>query len=360
MKRRTPVVGLIVGLMGALIVSEARAGTPSEIKSKADQPPRKVVVGTVIYNVFQRPRELDAQLKELSTLVDEMASQASSKYPDRGLDLAILTEESIALPRTPANPQGAVPLDGPVRQTFSALARKHHSYIIIPLDLAETASGQPFSTNAAVLFDRKGEVVGTYRKVHPVAGLGTDALEGGITPGKEVPVFDCDFGKLGIQICWDMVFDDGWDILGKKGAEIVAWVSNSPSTAQPASRAGRHRYYIVSSTPRDNATIFEPTGFIGPQILSPSKILVHEIDLSYAVLGWSPPLHDGKALTEKFGDRVGYHYGHSEDLGMFWSNDPKMTIGSMIRTLGLEEIDPQIERNRRLQDAARHGPVDQP
>jgi len=38
---------------------------------------------------------------------------------------------------------------------------------------------------------------------------------------------------------------------------------------------------------------------------------------------------------------------------MFWSNDPRTTIGSMIRTLGLEEIDAQIARNRRLQDAAR-------
>src|SRR4029079_9655107 len=157
------------------------------------------------------------------------------------------------------------------------------------------------------------------------------------TPGTEFPVFDCDFGKLGIQICWDIVFDDGWDILAQKGAEIIAWPTASPSTVQPSSRAGRHRYYIVSSTWRDNATVFEPTGFTGAQVEGSDKILVHQLDLSYAVLRWSRPLRDGKGLSDKFGDRVGYHYGHSEDIGLFWSNDPKTTIGEMIRTLGLEE-----------------------
>jgi hypothetical protein len=80
---------------------------------------------------------------------------------------------------------------------------------------------------------------------------------------------------------------------------------------------------------------------------------VHELDLSYALLGWSANLHDGKALEDRYGNRVGFHYQPREDLGMFWSNDPKMPIGKMIDDLGLEEIDAQIARNQRLQDAAR-------
>jgi hypothetical protein len=44
-------------------------------------------------------------------------------------------------------------------------------------------------------------------------------------------------------------------------------------------------------------------------------------------------------------------------VGLFWSNDPETTIGTMIRSLGLEELDAQVERNRRLQDTARGGPA---
>ncbi|HEV3121463.1 MAG TPA: hypothetical protein VGY53_06150, partial [Isosphaeraceae bacterium] len=133
--------------------------------------------------------------------------------------------------------------------------------------------------------------------------------------------------------------------------------SASPASAQPASRAGAHRTYIVSSTWRDNATIFEPTGLVAAQVREAGKVLVQQIDLSYAVLGWSAQLREGKALRDQYGDKVAYHYESGQDLGLFWSNDPHASIGSMLQSLGLEEIDAQIERNRRLQDAARAGPV---
>jgi predicted amidohydrolase len=348
--------GLMVGLVGLTVVTESQASPPSaERSSKADRPPRKVVVGAVSLPMYGPYPGLAERLKMLGGQIDEMASQAAAKY-SKGLDLAILTEDSVTSTQGPAL-QRALPIDGPWRETFSALARKHKTYIIAPLELIEEGPNGTFASNAAVLFDRKGEVAGIYRKLHPVANLGRDTLEGGVTPGKEVPVFDCDFGRLGIQICYDISFDDGWAILAKKGAEIVAWPSQSPATALPAARAGANRFYIVSSTWRDNATVYEPDGLIGAQVLGSNKVLVHQLDLSYAVLPWSGPLRDGLGLKEKFGDKVGYHYEHSEDVGLFWSNDPQMSIGAMFRTLGLEEEDTDLARNRKLHDAARGGPV---
>ena len=43
-------------------------------------------------------------------------------------------------------------------------------------------------------------------------------------------------------------------------------------------------------------------------------------------------------------------------MGIFWSNDPAMTIGQMIRSLGFSETDAEVERIRLLQDKARGGP----
>jgi predicted amidohydrolase len=343
--------------LSALVIGagSVRGGEPSATLrsvSKADRPPRKIVIGTVIFGPYGKYDGLEERMKALSGFVDAMATDAIKKYPSRGLDLAILPETTVTSPHGPAS-QRAIPLHGPVLETFGALARRHRTYVVVPLDLVEESVSGPFYSNAAVLLDRRGKVAGIYRKVHPVAGLGHNDLENGITPGQEFPIFDCDFGKLGIQICWDMVFDDGWQALADKGAEIVVWPSQSPATAQPAARAGRHRYFIVSSCWRNNSTIFEPTGLVAARIETPGKVLVHQLDLSYAVLGWSPLLRDGTWLAEKYGERVGYHYEPREDLGMFWSNDPQTTIGTMIQSLGLEEIDVQIARNRRLQDSAR-------
>jgi predicted amidohydrolase len=326
---------------------------PANAQTKAERPPRKVVIGTVVLGSYSKASEFDERLKRLGGLIDAMARRASQNDPAHGLDLAILPETAVTPSEGPASAR-ARPLAGPVAETFGALARKHKTYIIAPMDLVEEGPKGTYYSNAAVLFDRKGEVAGIYRKVHPVALVGRNDLEDGITPGRDYPVFDCDFGKLGIQICWDIQFDEGWQALADKGAEIVVWPSASPATVLPAARAARHRYYVISSTWRNNATIYEPTGMVAAQVRERGQVLVHQLDLSFALLGWTPFLHDGQALTEK----VGYHYEPSEDLGLFWSNDPTMTIGAMIRSLGLEEIDAQVERNRKLQAAARGGPAE--
>ncbi|WP_165248957.1 carbon-nitrogen hydrolase family protein [Paludisphaera soli] len=321
--------------------------------SKADRPPRKVVVGTAILGSHGDYPGLAARLDSLGVMIDEMARRASKLRPGRGLDLAILPETAVTATGGLARDR-AVELDGPIKKAFGDLARKHGTYIIATMDLAETGPEGTTFSNAAVLFDREGEVAGIYRKRHPVAYVGSDVLEGGITPGRDCPVFDCDFGKLGIQICWDVQYADGWDLLAEGGAEIVAWPTASPATATPAARAARGRFYVVSSTWRNNAAIYEPTGLVAARIEQPETILVHELDLSYAILGWSGFLRDGEALQEKYGERVGFHYDPREDLGLFWSNDPGTTIGGMVRSIGGEELDVQVARNRRLQDASRN------
>jgi predicted amidohydrolase len=331
-------------------VTKSETGRPTG--TKADRPPRKVVVGTAIFGPYGKYPGLDERLKVLGSLINEMAQQAGARYPGHGLDLAILPETTVTATGGEAH-ERAVPLRGRVQETFGGLARRHRTYILAPMDLAEDGPhGTPFA-NAAVLFDRRGEVVGVYRKRHPVAYVGSDALEGGITPGRDCPVFECDFGKLGVQICWDVQYPDGWEALAKGGAEIVAWPTASPATVLPAAHAARHRYYVVSGTWRNNATVYEPTGMVAARIEGPAGVLVHELDLSYAILGWSAFLKDGQALRERYGERVGFHYDPREDMGLFWSNDPATTVGAMLRSIGGEEIDAQVERNRRLQDAAR-------
>ena len=133
-------------------------------------------------------------------------------------------------------------------------------------------------SNAAVLVDRQGAIAGIYRKVHPVAMLGHDDLENGITPGCDFPVFDCDFGKLGIQICWDIVFDDGWQALADKGAEIVVWPTRSPATALARCSSGPasllHRVELLAKQ-RDSSTNLQ--GWLPPKSKRPTKCWFSEV-----------------------------------------------------------------------------------
>jgi predicted amidohydrolase len=70
--------------------------------------------------------------------------------------------------------------------------------------------------DSAVAIDRQGELVGTYRKTHIYTP--TESI---FTPGSELPVFQTDFGKIGILICYDLEFPEPARVLALKGAEII-------------------------------------------------------------------------------------------------------------------------------------------
>ena len=213
------------------------------------------------------------------------------------------------------------------------------------------------------MIDRNGRLAGRYVKVHPVLDqVGPDGkivLEGGVTPGAEYNVLDLDFGRVGVQICYDVEYPEGWRRLAEQGAELVLFPTQSPQLTRPGMYAATHEYWVVSSTFRNNASFFEPgTGLVAAQITEPKQTLVHEIDLSYLILPWSSRLRNGEAFREAFGDRVGYRYSESEDRGVFWSNDPNRSIGEMARSLGLlETATEQQARARDAQDRLRGGPA---
>ena len=342
----------IFATTGALVAVWASPISAAElrVKSTLDQPPRKVIVGTTMQAFWVEYPGLEKRLEQLSALIDRMAEESEKKY-GRGLDLAILPEMAVTGELSGDVVGHSLPFEGAMRDTFVRKAREHHTYIVVPTYLLDDKEKKVCS-NAAILIDRKGELVGIYRKVHLAVHTGSDALEDGTTPGKQAPVFNCDFGKLGIQICFDIEFDDGWEQLARQGAELVAWPTQSPQTARPAFRAMQNRYYVVSSTWRNNASFFEPTGRIIAQIKDPEHLLVEQLDLSYAILPWSSKRQHGKALKQKYGDRVGFHYYEDEDRGMFWSNDPQVTVGEMVRSLGLSEQAEELRRIRKLYDQA--------
>lgn len=99
------------------------------------------------------------------------------------------------------------------RAKCSELARKYHAYIV-PWDY-EFDNDKFY--NISYILDRVGNEIGKYRKVH----LPYSEIDDGFSNGCDFPVFDLDFGKVGIMICFDNYFPESARILGVKGAELV-------------------------------------------------------------------------------------------------------------------------------------------
>ncbi len=102
----------------------------------------------------------------------------------------------------------------PAAGFLSAKARQHRAYIVA--GAREVEGGAVY--NAALLYGRDGRLAGRYRKVH----LPLSEMEAGITPGHEFPVFETDFGPLGLLVCWDLWFPEPARILRLRGARLIA------------------------------------------------------------------------------------------------------------------------------------------
>ena len=102
--------------------------------------------------------------------------------------------------------------------------------------------------NTATIFDRKGNIHGQYCKTQ----LPPDE-KWQVTEGESLDVFELDFGKIGILICYDMMFQECANVLALKGAEILfhptvgyGWY-DSIGEAAIRTRANDNSVYIVTS-----------------------------------------------------------------------------------------------------------------
>ncbi|MFD6097401.1 nitrilase-related carbon-nitrogen hydrolase [Nocardiopsis flavescens] len=108
--------------------------------------------------------------------------------------------------------------DGPTVTRFRALARELGMVMVLPVFEAE---GPGFHYNTAAVIDADGTYLGKYRKHHlpQVEGFWEKYY---FRPGNlGWPVFDTAVGRIGVYICYDRHFPEGWRALGLAGAQLV-------------------------------------------------------------------------------------------------------------------------------------------
>ena len=109
-------------------------------------------------------------------------------------------------------------IPGPTVERFSALAAQLGIVMVLPMYEQE----QPgVLYNTAAVLDADGTYLGKFRKTHipQVKGFWEKFY---FRPGNlGYPVFDTAVGKVGVYICYDRHFPEGWRALGLGGAQVV-------------------------------------------------------------------------------------------------------------------------------------------
>lgn len=183
---------------------------------------------------------------------------------------------------------GWIKVPGPETDRLAAAAAKHRLYVIVGCweDL-----GEEFR-NTALLFDRQGKIAGKYHKTHaavdhyegepawtrPPAGKDREWFlrndpEWIMQRGEELPVFELDFGRIGILTCYDGRFPEPFRVLSLKGAELIVWING---------RRGSVEDFVVRSVAFTNHTAVVATNQAygaGTMIVdAPAKIVARSPD----------------------------------------------------------------------------------
>ncbi len=205
-----------------------------ELREVPPPPARKVRLATVHYRPSQG-KTPEEKRRQFGRFIEQAASQRA--------DLVVLPE-TLTIYGTSLSPAGvAEPMPGPSTGYFGELARKHNLYIVA--GLYERAGHLVY--NVAVLIGPDGKMAGKFRKVT----LPDGEADQGVAPGRDYPVFDTRFGKLGMMVCYDGFFPEVARELTKRGAEVIAWPVWGCNPDLARARAAENHVYLVSSTYED-------------------------------------------------------------------------------------------------------------
>jgi len=173
---------------------------------------RLVTVGTAMmrHPTFAegeiRPDSPQPLFEEAEGLIQEAVRQ--------GCDILCLPEAFAQGNRSQEAPETAEPPDGPITSFLSRKARERRIALITTVYLKRAGR----ISNAGVIYNKDGSLVGSYDKVHPAPGEREFCA-----PGSNLSVFEVEGALVGLQICYDLAFPEGCRCLALKGADIIFW-----------------------------------------------------------------------------------------------------------------------------------------
>ena len=142
-------------------------------------------------------------------------------------------------------------IDGPSSEAIAEACRETGTHAVAGFIESD---GDKFY-NAAMLVGPNG-VAGSYRKVH-LPFIGIDRF---LTPGdRQFNVFDLPFGKVGMNICYDISFPEAARVLKLMGAELIALITNWPEAAW------RSPEFVANTRALENHLFYAATDRVGTE-----------------------------------------------------------------------------------------------
>ena len=241
----------------------------------------------------------------MPTVTDKMQNVRTAgiyleKIKDEKPDFVILPEMFCCPYQTQNFPVYAEEEGGPVWQQLSEYAKQYGIYLIGGSMPEKDAEGKVYNTSYN--FDRQGKQIGKHRKVHlfdiDVTGGQTFKESDTLTAGDHDTVFDTEFGRMGVMLCFDIRFPELARMMVNDGAKAIFVPAAFNMTTGPAhwelsfrTRALDNQIYMIGCAPmRDESAgyiswghsiVTDPWGRVIDMLDEKEGVLLTELDLDY-------------------------------------------------------------------------------
>ena len=213
-------------------------------------------------------------------------------------DLVTLPEMFNCPYQTDLFPAYAEPEGGRCWQALSQMAKEEQIYLAAGSIPETDEKGKVYNT--AYVFDREGRQIAKHRKMHlfdiNVTGGQYFKESDTLTAGDQVTVFDTEFGKIGLCICFDIRFPELSRLMAQEGARIILIPGAFNMTTGPAhwelsfrARALDNQVYLLGTAPaRDpqssytswgHSIVVGPWGDVQGQLDEKEGVLIRELNL---------------------------------------------------------------------------------
>jgi predicted amidohydrolase len=235
-----------------------------------------------------------------------------------------------------------------ILEHFSEFSRENKCYTICP---AYTADDRERIYNSAVVLDRQGNQIGKYDKIHPTV----DEIDDGTSPGSLFqPAIKTDSGIIGIQICFDVLWDDGWAMCRKQGAEMIFFSSAFPAGQMINTKAWQHKCVVVSSTNKHTSKICDITGEeIAKTGIWNANLCCASVNLEKAFLHLWPYVRRFPDIISKYGRDVRITMFHEEEWAIIESLSPDVRVHDILKEYELKTHEELTESSEIIQNKAR-------
>ncbi len=143
----------------------------------------------------------------------EKSLDYANKAGKMGCDFLVFPEIFLTGPLSNVYLKYAMEIPNPIVDKFSNLANEYGMHIILG-SIYEKSDEVIYNTS--LIINDKGKIIGKYRKNYLWNG---EKLF--VKPSRDKPVFNTKYGKIGVNICWDLGFPEIPKTMALKGAKII-------------------------------------------------------------------------------------------------------------------------------------------